>query len=55
MDTFKIREMIAKSGKLNINEAVAYVVMRMPEADKKVVRTEAKEMITETKKFLKIK
>ena len=54
MDTFKIREMIAESGKLNINEAVAYVMMRKPEADKKVVRIEAKEIITEAKKFLKI-
>jgi hypothetical protein len=55
MDTFKIREMIAESGKLRITEAVAYVVMRMPEADKRVIRNEAKEMITEAKKFLKIK
>ena len=55
MDTFKIREMIAESGKLRINEAVAYVMRRMPEADKKVVKTEAKELITEAKKFLKIK
>jgi hypothetical protein len=29
--------------------------MRMPEADKRVIRNEAKEMITEAKKFLKIK
>ena len=54
MDTFKIREMIAESGKLRINEAVAYVVMRMPHADKRVVRNEAKEIITEAKRFLKI-
>jgi len=55
MDTFKIREMIAESSKLRINEAVDYVMRRMPEADKRVIRNEAKEMITEAKKFLKIK
>ena len=55
MDTFKIREMIAESGKLRVTDAVTYVVMRMPDADKKMVAREAKEMITEAKKFLKIK
>ena len=50
-----IREMIAESGKLKISEAVEYVLRRVPEADKKVVKAEAKEMITEAKNFLKIK
>jgi len=51
----KIREMIAESGKLKISEAVEYVLRRMPEADRKIVKLEATEIITEAKKFLKIK
>ena len=47
----KIREMIAESGKMKVGEAVDYVMRRMPEADKKTVAREAKEMITEAKKF----
>ena len=47
----KIREMIAESGKMKVSEAVAYVMRRIPEADKKVVAREAKEMIAEAKKF----
>jgi len=48
---FEIRKMIAESGKLRIGEAVAYVMRRMPDADKKLVRAEAKEMIAEAKRF----
>jgi len=48
---FEIRKMIAESGKLRIGEAVAYVIRRMPDADKKLVRAEAKEMIAEAKRF----
>ena len=48
---FEIRKMIAESGKLRIGEAVAYVMQRMPDADKKLVRAEAKEMIAEAKRF----
>ena len=51
---FKIREMIAESGKLKVNDAVAYVMSRLPEADKEMVTREAKEMIAEAKKFNKI-
>jgi|DEB0MinimDraft_10_1074344.scaffolds.fasta_scaffold19037_2 hypothetical protein len=47
----EIRKMIAESGKLRIGEAVAYVMRRMPDADKKLVRAEAKEMIAEAKRF----
>lgn len=47
----KIREMIAESGKMRVTEAVAYVMARIPDADKKMVRVEAKEMITEAKKY----
>jgi hypothetical protein len=55
MDIFKIREMIAESGKLKVSDAVDYVMRREPDADKKAVAREAEEMITEAKKFLKIK
>ena len=51
---FKIREMIAESGKLKVTDAVAYVMRKLPEADKKMVTSEAKEMIAEAKKFNKI-
>ena len=49
---FEIREMIAESGKMRINEAVAYVMRRMPHADKQMVRKEAKEMIEEARKYM---
>ena len=48
---FEIRKMIAESGKLRINEAVAYVMLRIPDADKKLVSAEAREMIAEAKRF----
>jgi len=35
---FEIRKMIAESGKMRVNEAVAYVMHRMPDADKKMVK-----------------
>ena len=49
---FEIRKMIAESGKLKINDAVAYVIQRIPDADKKIVRAEAKEMIAEAKRYM---
>jgi hypothetical protein len=49
---FEIRKMIAESGKMRINDVVAYVIQRMPDADKKMVRTEAKEMIAEAKRYM---
>lgn len=51
---FKIREMIAESGHMKVTDAVSYVIRRLPEADKKMVTREAKEMIAEAKKFNKI-
>jgi hypothetical protein len=48
----KIRQMIAESGKMKVSEAVAYVMTRMPEVDKKVVTKEAKELIAEAKKYM---
>lgn len=52
MSTMKIRELIAESGKLNVRDAVSYVMFRMPEADKKEVAKEAKELIKEAKRYL---
>ena len=49
---FEIRKMIAESGKMRINDVVAYVMLRMPDVDKKMVRTEAKEMIAEAKRYM---
>ena len=49
---FEIRKMIAESGKMRVTEAVAYVMRRLPDADKKMVRTEAKEMIAEAKRYM---
>jgi hypothetical protein len=37
---------------MRINDVVAYVIQRMPDADKKMVRTEAKEMIAEAKRYM---
>ena len=48
----EIRKMIAESGKLRIGEAVAYVMRRMPDADKKMVRAAAKELIAEAKRYM---
>lgn len=48
----KIRQMIAESGKMRVKEAVAYVMIRIPDADKKVVTKEAKDLITEAKKYM---
>jgi len=47
----QIREMIAESGKMKVAEAVAYVMRNLPDADKKAVAKEAKEMISEARKF----
>jgi hypothetical protein len=49
---FEIRKMIAESGKMRVTEAVAYVMRRLPDADQKMVRTEAKEMIAEAKRCM---
>lgn len=48
----KIRQMIAESGKMRVADAVAYVMIRIPDADKKAVTKEAKELIAETKKYM---
>jgi hypothetical protein len=46
-----IRQMIAESGKMKVADAVAYIISKIPDADKKVVTREAKELIAEAKKF----
>lgn len=48
----RIRQMIAESGKMRVAEAVAYVMHRIPDADKKAVTKEAKELIKEAKKYM---
>ena len=48
----KIRQMIAESGKIRVADAVAYVMHRIPDADKKAVTKEAKELIAEAKKHM---
>ena len=45
------REMIAESGKMKVADAVAYVMQRVPDADKKVVTKEAKDLIAAAKRF----
>ena len=50
--TDRIREMIAESGKMKVSEAVAYVMARIPRADKKEVTTQAKELIAEAKRYM---
>lgn len=48
----KIREMIAESGKLKVKDAVEYVMRRLPDANKKEVTREAKELIADAKKHM---
>ena len=48
----EIRERIAESGKMRINEVVAYFKGRFPgRFDLKVLKANAKEMINEARKF----
>lgn len=49
-----IREMIAESGHLKVKDAVEYVLRRLPNVDKKLVTKEAKELISQAKKFNKL-
>lgn len=48
----KVRELIAESGKLKVSDAVAYVMNILPNANKKEVTQEAKQMISEAKKYM---
>jgi hypothetical protein len=52
MSVYEIREMIAESGKMRIKDVVDYFKHRAPEADMKIVKAQAKEMIAEAKKYM---
>ena len=52
MTVYQIRERIAESGKMRIKDVVDYFKHRAPEADIKIVKAEAKEMIKEAKKYM---
>ena len=52
MTVQKIRETIAESGKMKVSDVVNYFKHRAPEADIKIVKAEAKEMIKEAKKYM---
>ena len=51
MTNQKIREAIAESGKMSIGDVVNYFKSRYPSADMATVKQEAKEMISEARKF----
>ena len=53
MNEDKIRERIAESGKMRVNDIVKYFNKRWPgEFDMKVLKGNAKEMIAEAKKYM---
>jgi hypothetical protein len=52
MERSKIRQIIAESGKMKISDIVSYFGKLYPTADPKIVRAEAKELISEAKKFM---
>jgi hypothetical protein len=52
MTNSEIREAIAESGKMKVSEVVSYFKSRYPNANLKTVKSEAKEMIDEAKKYL---
>jgi hypothetical protein len=49
----QIREMVAESGKMKVSDVVNYFKARAPQADIKLVKQQAKEMIAEAKSFNK--
>jgi predicted SnoaL-like aldol condensation-catalyzing enzyme len=53
MDYYKIRETIAESGKTRINDMVAYIKCKYPNADVKLVRSTARELVAEIKRSLR--
>lgn len=53
LTVWKIREIIAESGKMKINDVVNYFKARYEgQYDPKIVRSEAKEMIQEAKRYM---
>jgi hypothetical protein len=47
MDYYKIREIIAESGKCKVSEIVSYFKSKYPSADIRLVRETAKELVKE--------
>ncbi len=47
-----IRQTIAESGKMRVADVVSYVMAKMPNANKKEVTAQAKELIAEAKKYM---
>lgn len=52
MTAQKIRETIAESGKMKVSDVVDYFKRFAPDADLKIVKEEAKEMIKEAKRHM---
>lgn len=53
LTVWKIREIIAESGKMKINDVVNYFKARYEgQYDPKIVKSEAKEMIQEAKQYM---
>jgi hypothetical protein len=52
MTNSEIRKAIAESGKMRVTEVVNYFKSRYPGADIKTVKSEAKDMISEAKKYM---
>jgi hypothetical protein len=53
LTVWKIREIIAESGKMRINDVMNYFKARYSgQYDSKIVRSEAKEMIQEAKRYM---
>jgi hypothetical protein len=51
MDYYKIREIIAESGKVKVNEIISYFKSKYPSADIRLVRETAKELVKEIKSY----
>ena len=53
LSVYEIREIIAESGKMRINDVMAYFKARYEgRYNSKIVRQEAKEMIAEAKRYM---
>jgi hypothetical protein len=52
MTIWEIREAIAESGKMTMKDVLSYFKMRYPNADVKVVKSEAKEILSQMRKHL---
>jgi hypothetical protein len=52
MTVQKIRETISESGKMKVPDILDYFKRFAPDADLKIVKEQAKEMIKEAKRFM---